>query len=106
VKAGFKRAGVLIAGWAFVLVGIAGLFLPVLQGVLFILIGLFILSSEYIWAHHLLEKIRLRFPRVASQLDHAKQKGAHWLHRIFGRQDPPSGGEDQSKGGQDPSRRD
>lgn len=99
MKLTFKRAGVLIAGWAFVLVGIAGLFLPVLQGVLFILIGLFILSSEYIWAHHLLEKIRLRFPRVASQLDHAKQKGAHWLRHIFGR-------EDQSKDGQGPPRRD
>jgi len=105
VKTAFKRAGVLILGWAFVLVGIVGLFLPVLQGVLFILIGLFILSSEYIWAHHLLEKIRGRFPRVASQLDHAKDKGAHWLHRIF-RREGPHGGEDQSKGGQDSSRRD
>ena len=106
MKAAFKRAGVLVVGWAFVLVGIAGLFLPVLQGVLSILIGLFILSSEYIWAHHLLEKIRRRFPRVASQLDHAKQRGAHWLHRIFRREDPPSSREDQSKGGQDPSHRD
>jgi uncharacterized membrane protein YbaN (DUF454 family) len=97
VKTTFKRAGVLIAGWAFVLVGIAGLFLPVLQGVLFILIGLFILSSEYIWAHHLLERVRRRFPRVASQLDHAKERGAHWLRRIFGREDPPSGSEDPSR---------
>jgi uncharacterized membrane protein YbaN (DUF454 family) len=96
VKTAFKRAAVLVAGWAFVLVGIVGLFLPVVQGVLFILIGLFILSSEYIWAHHLLEKIRRRFPRVANQLDHAKEKGAHWLRRIFGREDPPSGGKDPS----------
>lgn len=91
-------------GWAFVLVGIAGLFLPVLQGVLFILIGLFILSSEYIWAHHLLEKIRRRFPRVAGQLDHAKQKGAHWLHRIFHRPDPSSGREDPPSGPDPPQR--
>jgi hypothetical protein len=106
VKTAFKRAGVLIAGWTFVLVGIVGLFLPVLQGVLFILIGLFILSSEYVWAHHLLEKVRRRFPRVASQLDHAKERGAHWLRRIFGREDPPSGGKDQSSGGGDQARRD
>ena len=90
MQAAVKRAAVLVVGWAFLIVGIAGLFLPILQGVLFILIGLFILSSEYIWAHHLLEKLRQRFPRVARPLDHAKEKSAHWLRRIFG-------GEDQSR---------
>ena len=84
-----KRASILVLGWAFVLLGIVGLFLPVLQGVLFILIGLFILSSEYIWAHHLLQRVRQRFPRVASQFDHAKEKSAHWLRRIFGKASQP-----------------
>ena len=79
-----KRAAVLVLGWGFVLLGIVGLFLPVLQGVLFILIGLFILSSEYIWAHHVLHKVRERFPRVASQFDQAKEKSARWLRRLFG----------------------
>ena len=84
MRTGFKRAAVLVVGWAFVLVGIVGLFLPVLQGVLFILIGLFILSSEYVWAHHLLQKVRERFPRVARQFDRAREKSAGWLHRISG----------------------
>lgn len=88
MKATFKRATVLVLGWGFVLAGIVGLFLPVLQGVLFILIGLFILSSEYIWAHHMLEKVRQRFPRVARQLDQAKEKGTRWLRRIFHRESP------------------
>ena len=87
---------VLVVGWAFVLVGIAGLFLPVLQGILFILIGLFILSTEYIWAHHLLEKVGQRFPRVARPLALAREKSAHWLRRIFGSEDKPGGGEDSS----------
>src|SRR2546427_10937372 len=43
-----KRVLVLIIGWSFILLGIVGLFLPILQGVLFILIGLIILSSEYL----------------------------------------------------------
>lgn len=89
MRAVFKRAAVLVVGWGFVLVGIAGLFLPVLQGVLFILIGLFILSSEYVWAHHLLQKVRQRFPRVAGQLDRAREKSAHWLRHIFGRDSLP-----------------
>lgn len=84
MRTGIKRAAVLVVGWAFVLVGIVGLFLPILQGVLFILIGLFILSSEYIWAHHLLQKVRQRFPGVARHFDRAKEKSAGWLHRIFG----------------------
>ena len=32
------------------MLGVIGLFLPLLQGVLFLLIGLFILSTEYVWA--------------------------------------------------------
>ena len=91
MRTAFKRAAVLVLGWAFVLLGIVGLFLPVLQGVLFILIGLFLLSSEYLWAHQVLRKVRERFPRVASQFDLAKGKSARWLHRVFGREDQPSG---------------
>jgi uncharacterized protein len=43
-------------GLAFILLGIAALFLPVLQGILFLVIGLLILSTEYVWAHNLLYK--------------------------------------------------
>ncbi len=72
-------------GWGFILLGIAGLFLPILQGILFLLIGLFILSTEYVWAHHLLLKLKQRFPTVARHADaaHAKaeEKLARWFHR-------------------------
>ncbi len=81
MKRHLKRLGVLILGWGFILVGFVGLFLPVLQGILFLLIGLFILSSEYVWAHHLLEKLKARFPRIAAQFDRARERAEHWLHR-------------------------
>lgn len=77
-----KRWLVLVTGWSFILLGIAGLFLPVLQGVLFLLIGLIILSSEYVWAHHLLHKLRTRFPKLSASAERASQKAAAWLHRI------------------------
>ncbi len=80
-----KRAVVLLVGWAFILLGIAGLFLPVLQGILFLLIGLFILSSEYVWAHKLLQKLKRRFPKIAAQFDVAKEKAEQKLARIFHR---------------------
>jgi len=80
-----KRIGVLLLGWGFVLLGIAGLFLPVLQGILFLLIGLVILSSEYVWAHRLLQKLRQRFPSIAGKADEAHERAAAWLRRMFGR---------------------
>jgi uncharacterized membrane protein YbaN (DUF454 family) len=79
-----KRILVLIVGWGFVLLGIAGLFLPILQGVLFILIGLIILSSEYVWAHHLLARLKQRFPRLGRTADEASAKAAAWLERLSG----------------------
>jgi uncharacterized protein len=84
VKSLTKRVLVLIAGWGFILLGIVGLFLPVLQGVLFLLVGLIILSSEYVWAHHWLAKLRQRFPKIGRTADRATEKAAAWLRRITG----------------------
>jgi len=81
---GAKKALVLGIGWTFIVLGIAGLFLPLLQGVLFLMIGLVILSTEYAWAHHLLARIKARFPKLAQTLDHARSKAARWLHHIHG----------------------
>jgi hypothetical protein len=74
-----KRIAIEVAGWTFVVLGIAGLFLPVLQGILFLLIGLFILSTQYAWAHRLLHRLRERFPKIAEQLDKAKAKAERWM---------------------------
>jgi uncharacterized membrane protein YbaN (DUF454 family) len=84
MNAAVKRGAVLLAGWTFLALGIAGLFLPVLQGVLFILIGLIILSTEYVWAHHLLSKLRARFPSVAGKAEEGAQRASAWLRRFAG----------------------
>lgn len=77
-----KRVAVLALGWLFIFLGIVGLFLPILQGILFLLIGLLILSSEYVWAHHLLEKLKRRFPRIATQMDAATVKAQGLMQRF------------------------
>jgi uncharacterized membrane protein YbaN (DUF454 family) len=84
LKTPTKRILVLIAGWGFILLGVLGLFLPILQGVLFLLIGLIILSSEYAWAHHLLTKVKQHFPRIGRTADQATEKATAWLRRISG----------------------
>jgi uncharacterized membrane protein YbaN (DUF454 family) len=76
-----KRGLVLVVGWVFILLGIVGLFLPVLQGILFLLIGLVILSTEYVWAHHLLRRLGERFPKLQSAIEKAKQRAMRWTHR-------------------------
>jgi hypothetical protein len=73
----FKRILIIVAGWAFVGLGVAGLFLPFLQGILFLLIGFVLLSMEYHWAAKLLGRIRARFP--------ATGKWLHKAHAIVGR---------------------
>ena len=79
-----KRILILIVGWAFILLGIVGLFLPILQGVLFLMIGLVILSTEYVWAHHLLTRIKERFPKLGRLADQAAEKAKAWLQRLTG----------------------
>ena len=78
MRARVKRVAIEIVGWMFILLGIVGLFLPVLQGILFLLIGLFILSTQYEWARRLLDKTRERFPKIAAQFDKAKEKASRW----------------------------
>jgi len=56
--------------------------------VLFLLVGLIILSTEYVWAHRLLTRLKERFPRLGRTADQATVKAAAWLRRISGQPDP------------------
>ena len=85
-----KRILVLIAGWSFILLGIVGLFLPILQGLLSILIGIIILSSQYAWARRLMAKIRQRVPKIARLADQAAVKAKAWLKRLSRHSSRPS----------------
>lgn len=80
-----KRILILIIGWIFILVGIAGLFLPVIQGILCIVIGLLILSTEYVWAHRLLQKLKNRFPKIGHASEEAAHKAEKWFRRMTGK---------------------
>jgi uncharacterized membrane protein YbaN (DUF454 family) len=46
----------LTTGWLLIVIGVIGLFLPILQGILFLLSGLAVLSTESRWARALLER--------------------------------------------------
>ena len=50
-----KHIVMLVLGYGFLVLGVLGLFLPFLQGFLFLLVGLLILARHAPWAERLLE---------------------------------------------------
>lgn len=76
-----KRVGILALGWSFITLGIVGLVLPFLQGVLFLLIGLAILSKESPTAHRWLVAFRKRHPK----LDKPLRRATAWMRAQMAR---------------------
>lgn len=83
-----KRYAVLALGWAFIFLGILGLFLPILQGILFLTIGLILLSRESEWAAGKLEWLKTRFPRFGKTYDEADRRAMRLWQRLSGRKKP------------------
>jgi uncharacterized protein len=71
-----KRWLFVAVGWVAVVLGVAGLFLPVLPGILLLLVGLWILSAEYYWARRWSIRLHRRFPEATRT-----------FHRLFGTRD-------------------
>jgi uncharacterized protein len=70
-------------GWLFLLLGVAGLFLPFLQGILFIFVGLLLLSAQSSYIHTHVGRARSRFPKLHRQLERLEAK----YPRLFKRHD-------------------
>jgi hypothetical protein len=68
----WRRWTVITLGWTFLALGIVGLVLPFLQGILFIVIGLALLSREVVWVQRLRERLRERYPKLREWHDEAE----------------------------------
>lgn len=80
-----KNVVITVLAWAFIIVGAMGVFLPFLQGILFIIIGLYLLS---IGSPKARERIRVsyatfkvRFPRVALTLEKLEKEWEDMIRR-------------------------
>jgi len=73
----FKKIGILIIGWFFIGFGILGLFLPILQGILFIMIGLAILSSRSELVKRFLKNLEERHPHFHERVEIWREKFRH-----------------------------
>jgi uncharacterized membrane protein YbaN (DUF454 family) len=76
-----KRIGLLIVGWSFIVLGILGLFVPILQGVLFILIGLAILSTRSEIIKRFLKHLEERYPHHHERVEIWKAKILSWFKK-------------------------
>jgi uncharacterized protein len=48
-----------VGGWIFLILGVAGVLLPVLPGAPLLIAGLVLLSADYRWARNCLRKVKL-----------------------------------------------
>jgi len=75
---------VLALGWIFIFLGILGLFLPILQGILFLCVGAVLLSSVSPRTRLMVMKLGRRYPKFRAALTAAKGKAREWRARIGG----------------------
>ena len=68
-----RRVLITIAGFALILLGLAGLVLPILPGWLFIIAGLAVLATEYAWAERTLDAAKRRARQAANKMRRRKQ---------------------------------
>ncbi len=81
MKPATKRRLFLALGWGFVGLGVLGLFLPVLQGILFLLIGLALLARTSARARWLRQSLKKRYPKLAAGITAAEARAAEILKR-------------------------
>lgn len=74
----WKRLLLFVVGWTVLLVGIAGLVLPGIQGILTILVGVAILSLVSETVYRLLRRALERWPGLMERID-------RWRHKLSDR---------------------
>jgi uncharacterized membrane protein YbaN (DUF454 family) len=77
-------------GWVFIVLGILGLFLPILQGILFIAIGLIILSRRSPRVRLLIRRLAKRYPAFGKGLVEARIRAEALRRRFFTGKDKAS----------------
>src|SRR5262245_49991453 len=77
------RIGIFIVGWVLILVGVAGLVLPGVQGVLTIVLGAALLSLDNELIYRLMRRIFNRWPHLWERVERLRERTHDKLHRLF-----------------------
>ena len=70
-----------LAGFALLGLGALGLVLPILQGILFLALGLFVLRDQYEWAREGMAKLHARWPRQVDGVEALEGRLIDWFRR-------------------------
>ena len=74
-----------LAGWGLIVFGVVGVILPFLHGMIFLLLGVFMMREQYLWAHNALAPLHRRFPGMMSRMDGMEAKVIGWGRRQLAR---------------------
>ncbi len=75
------RLVVLVIGGVLLVIGIAGLVLPGIQGILTIALGLAVVSLASDFVHRQLHRLLVRWPRLHHATERFRERVHSWLHR-------------------------
>jgi uncharacterized protein len=75
------RVAIFLLGWLLILIGIAGLVLPVLQGVPCIVVGAALLSLDNELVYRGLRKVFQRWPNIWDRIEGFREKTHDWIDR-------------------------
>lgn len=82
-----RRVVLYSVGLTFIVLGVLGLFLPILQGVLFLLIGVIVLAQvsprARLWRQKLRARARGRYPRWTGKFEEAEARAKRWIARAL-----------------------
>ena len=76
------RIALFVLGWLLILVGVAGLLLPGIQGVLTILAGAALLSLDNELVYRGLRRLLARWPHVWQRVERFRERAHDKLHRL------------------------
>ena len=77
----WPRVLLLATGWVLVVVGVAGLVLPGVQGILTLFAALALLSAGSATAHRWIRGCFGRWPKGWKRVEKLRRRVRHWLHR-------------------------
>ena len=81
IKKNIKRIAVVTLGVTFLLLGLVGLVLPVFQGLLFLVIGLLLLSAYSPSLRQWIQDHTVKYPKLHAWAG----KAEGWIERIIGK---------------------
>lgn len=71
-----------VLGYLFLVLGVIGMVVPILQGFLFLAIGLIILAKTAPWAERLLERFKKTHPDAGTMIEKADAKVHQWGRKV------------------------